>query len=134
MATVRKVICIDEDKCTGCGECIPNCPEGALQIIDGKARLVSDLFCDGLGACVGTCPEDAMRIEEQVSNGEGLLSKNGVSIGNLLSGDAPRWAVTVSAYNRQRRVRHSLGTRDLEEARRLRDVELGLVGRERRAS
>jgi len=61
----RKVIHIDESKCTGCGLCIPNCPEGALQIIDGKARLVSDLFCDGLGACIGTCPEGAITIEER---------------------------------------------------------------------
>jgi ferredoxin len=61
----RKIIKIDEDKCTGCGNCIPDCPEGALQIIDGKARLVSDLFCDGLGACVGACPEGAMTVEER---------------------------------------------------------------------
>lgn len=65
MANVRKVISIDEEKCTGCGECIPNCPEGALQVIDGKARLVSDLFCDGLGACVGHCPTGAMTVEER---------------------------------------------------------------------
>ena len=65
MATRRKIIKIDEELCTGCGECIPNCPEGALQIIDGKARLVSDLFCDGLGACVGECPEGAMAVEER---------------------------------------------------------------------
>lgn len=58
----RQIIEIDEGKCTGCGLCIPNCPEGALQIIDGKARLVSDLFCDGLGACVGHCPENAMKV------------------------------------------------------------------------
>ena len=62
---LRKIIRIDEDKCTGCGLCIPNCPEGALQIIDGKARLVSDLFCDGLGACIGHCPEGAITIEER---------------------------------------------------------------------
>ncbi len=61
----RKIITIDEEKCTGCGECIPNCPEGALQIIDEKARLVSDLFCDGLGACVGHCPTGAMTVEER---------------------------------------------------------------------
>ena len=60
----RRIIKIDEDKCTGCGECIPDCPEGALQIIDGKARLISDLFCDGLGACIKKCPENAMTIEE----------------------------------------------------------------------
>lgn len=61
----RRIIKIDEDKCTGCGECIPDCPEGALQIIDGKARLISDLFCDGLGACIKKCPENAMTIEER---------------------------------------------------------------------
>ncbi len=65
MTTRRKIIRIDEGKCTGCGQCIPNCPEGALQVIDGKARLVSDLFCDGLGACVGHCPEGAMTVEER---------------------------------------------------------------------
>lgn len=61
----RKVIRINESKCTGCGLCIPDCPEGALQIIDGKARLISDLFCDGLGACVGSCPEGALTVEER---------------------------------------------------------------------
>lgn len=65
MGSKRKIINIDEEKCTGCGQCIPNCPEGALQVIDGKARLVSDLFCDGLGACVGNCPEGAMTVEER---------------------------------------------------------------------
>jgi NAD-dependent dihydropyrimidine dehydrogenase PreA subunit len=61
----RDIIRIDEARCTGCGLCIPNCPEGALQIIDGKARLVSDLSCDGLGACIGHCPEDAITIEKR---------------------------------------------------------------------
>ncbi len=61
----RKIISIDETKCTGCGQCIPDCPEGALQLIDGKARLVSDLFCDGLGACIGTCPEGAISVIER---------------------------------------------------------------------
>ena len=61
----RKIIKIDEEKCNGCGLCIPECPEGAIQIIDGKARLVSDLMCDGLGACLGHCPEDAITIEER---------------------------------------------------------------------
>jgi ferredoxin len=63
--TKRKIIEIEEDKCNGCGLCIPNCPEGALQVIDGKARLVSDLFCDGLGACIGHCPTGAMKVEER---------------------------------------------------------------------
>lgn len=61
----RQIITIDDQKCTGCGACITGCPEGALQIIDNKARLVSDLFCDGLGACIGTCPEGAITIEER---------------------------------------------------------------------
>lgn len=61
----RKIISIDETKCTGCGQCIPDCPEGALQIIEGKARLVSDLFCDGLGACIGNCPEGAISVVER---------------------------------------------------------------------
>jgi ferredoxin len=61
----RQIIQIDEKKCNGCGKCIPNCPEGALQIIDGKARLISDLFCDGLGACVGECPLGAITTVER---------------------------------------------------------------------
>lgn len=61
----RRIIKIDEEKCNGCGVCIPDCPEGALQVIDGKARLISDLFCDGLGACIKACPQDAMLIEER---------------------------------------------------------------------
>lgn len=65
----RKIIHIDEPLCNGCGQCLPNCPEGALQLIDGKARLVSDLFCDGLGACIGTCPLGAIRVEEREAEG-----------------------------------------------------------------
>ena len=61
----REIIKIDEELCNGCGLCIPSCPEGALQIIDGKARLVSDLMCDGLGACIGECPEGAIAIEDR---------------------------------------------------------------------
>lgn len=61
----RKIIHIDDTLCNGCGQCIPNCPEGALQMIDGRARLISDLFCDGLGACIGECPVGAITIEER---------------------------------------------------------------------
>ncbi|MDI6738002.1 MAG: 4Fe-4S binding protein [Nanoarchaeota archaeon] len=61
----RKIIEIDREKCNGCGACIPDCPEGALQVIDGKARLISDLFCDGLGACIKSCPMDAMQVIER---------------------------------------------------------------------
>ena len=62
---LRQIIKIDEELCNGCGNCIPGCPEGALQIIDDKARLISDLFCDGLGACIGECPEGAIAVEER---------------------------------------------------------------------
>lgn len=62
---IREIVNIDEELCTGCGDCVPACHEGALQIIDGKARLVSDLMCDGLGACLGHCPEGAITIEKR---------------------------------------------------------------------
>lgn len=64
----RKIIKIDEEKCTGCGLCVPNCQEGAIKIIAGKAKLVSDVFCDGLGACLGECPEGALSIEERAAD------------------------------------------------------------------
>lgn len=62
---IREIVKIDEEKCDGCGQCIPNCHEGALQVIDGKATLVSDLMCDGLGACIGHCPQGAITIEKR---------------------------------------------------------------------
>ncbi len=61
----RAIIRIDEEKCNGCGLCVPNCAEGAIQIIDGKAKLIADKLCDGLGACLGHCPQDALHIEEK---------------------------------------------------------------------
>jgi NAD-dependent dihydropyrimidine dehydrogenase PreA subunit len=61
----RKIIKIDEEKCNGCGLCIPNCAEQAIKIIDGKARLMDDAVCDGLGACLGECPEGALTLEER---------------------------------------------------------------------
>lgn len=62
---IREIVNIDEDLCDGCGDCVPNCHEGALQIIDGKVRLISDLMCDGLGACLGHCPQGAITIEKR---------------------------------------------------------------------
>ena len=61
----RKIFQIDEEKCDGCRLCVPSCAEGAIQIIDGKARLVSEVYCDGLGACLGECPQGAISIEER---------------------------------------------------------------------
>lgn len=64
---MRKIVKIDEEKCNGCGACVPACAEGALQIIDGKARIVSEIYCDGLGACLGECPQGAITIEERAA-------------------------------------------------------------------
>ena len=61
--TVRNIVKIDEDKCTGCGLCVTACAEGAIRIVDGKAKLVSDSYCDGLGACLGHCPAGAITVE-----------------------------------------------------------------------
>jgi NAD-dependent dihydropyrimidine dehydrogenase PreA subunit len=65
MRTIRKIIQIDEEKCDGCGQCVISCAEGALEIIDGKAKVISDNLCDGLGACIGECPQDALKIIER---------------------------------------------------------------------
>ena len=65
LKTVRNIVRINEDKCNGCGVYVPSCAEGALQIVDGKARLVSEVYCDGLGACLGECPQGAITIEER---------------------------------------------------------------------
>lgn len=62
MISQRKMISINEDLCNGCGECVPSCEEGALAIVDGKARLVKDIYCDGLGACLGDCPTGALKV------------------------------------------------------------------------
>ena len=65
MKVKRKIIEIDEELCDGCGQCVPACAEGAIEIIDGKAKVVADMYCDGLGACLGECPNDALRIVER---------------------------------------------------------------------
>jgi len=73
----RKIITIDEEKCDGCGLCLPACPEGALAVVDGKARLVKESYCDGLGACLGECPKGALTIEEREAeayDAEGVIA------------------------------------------------------------
>jgi Fe-S-cluster-containing hydrogenase component 2 len=65
MKRIRKIIEINEDLCDGCGNCVPACAEGALEIVDGKARVIADIYCDGLGACLGECPNNALRVVER---------------------------------------------------------------------
>ncbi len=65
---IRDIVKIDEEKCDGCGLCVPACAEGAIQIIDGKARLIADNLCDGLGACLGHCPKDAIIVEKRAAD------------------------------------------------------------------
>ena len=67
MKVARKIIEIDEARCSGCGECATACAEGAIRILEGKAKLISDNYCDGLGACLGECPEGALTITERES-------------------------------------------------------------------
>lgn len=67
--TIRKIVKIDEAKCDGCGACLPSCAEGALKLVNGKAKLVSENYCDGLGACLGECPRGAISIEERRAEG-----------------------------------------------------------------
>jgi NAD-dependent dihydropyrimidine dehydrogenase PreA subunit len=62
---LRNIVEIDEEKCNGCGQCVNACAEGAIKIINGKAKLISDIYCDGLGACIGHCPQDAITIEKR---------------------------------------------------------------------
>ncbi|MBW2123379.1 MAG: 4Fe-4S binding protein, partial [Deltaproteobacteria bacterium] len=67
MRGIRRIIEIDEERCDGCGQCVPSCAEGAIQVVDGKARLVAEKYCDGLGACIGECPLGALRVIERVA-------------------------------------------------------------------
>jgi ferredoxin len=107
-AVSRNIIKIDESKCDGCGLCLPNCPEGALQLIEGKVRLVSELCCDGLGACLGHCPQGAITVEERPAApyNERLVMQNLVSQG----------AAVMAAH-----LDHLKGHREMEYLRQARE-------------
>ena len=123
----RSIITIDEEKCNGCGECIPNCPEGALQIIDGKARLVSDLSCDGLGACIGHCPEGAITVEEReaeeyqekevmkniIKQGEGVIK---VHLKHLKEHNQNQYLKQAINFLKEKNIEVPLGEKSLHSA------------------
>lgn len=98
MKVIRKIIQIDEELCNGCGNCVPACAEGALEIVDGKARVIADIYCDGLGACLGECPTGALTIAEREADDfdehavEQLLSEKAKT-----ANDAPRRTVLPMA-------------------------------------
>ena len=98
---LRDIIRIDEEKCNGCGLCVPNCHEGALQVIDGKVRLVSELMCDGLGACIGHCPEGAITIEKREADPYDEIA--------VMSEMVSKGANTVSAHLRHLKDHHEYG-------------------------
>ena len=106
----RQIIKIDESKCNGCGVCIPNCPEGAIQMIDEKARLISDLFCDGLGACIGECPQGAITTEEREAE---PYNERRVMLENII----PKGMNTIKAHLKH--LKEHGETNFLEEAQKV---------------
>ena len=99
---VRKIVCIDEEKCDGCGKCVPSCEEGAIRIIGGKARLVSDVYCDGLGACLGHCPQGAIKIVEREAgefDQQAVDQHLAAAKGHCVTGGCPGAAVQNLALN-----------------------------------
>jgi len=96
----REIIHIDEEKCNGCGLCVPSCIEGALRIVNGKAKLVSEVYCDGLGACIGECPQGALSIERREAEPfdedavlEQVTKENGKKTVPSVSGGCPGSAI-----------------------------------------
>ncbi len=88
--TVRDIVHIDEELCDGCGECVPSCAEGAIRIIDGKARLVAENLCDGFGNCLGVCPRGAIRIEKRAADDYDESAAGGYPAGMERESHAPQ--------------------------------------------
>jgi NAD-dependent dihydropyrimidine dehydrogenase PreA subunit len=99
----REVVKIDEELCNGCGLCVPGCHEGALQIIDGKARLISDILCDGLGACLGNCPQNAIIIEKREAEAynESKVMEIMASETGSMQSELRQWPVQLHLINPQ---------------------------------
>ena len=108
---VRNIIRIDENKCDGCGLCVTACAEGAIQIVDGKARLISDTYCDGLGACLGECPQGAITVEQRDAR---PFSETAVQL-HLASQKASQFAKPQTTFRRLPRqpytISHSVKSR-----------------------
>ncbi len=98
---LRKIIRIDEEKCNGCGNCITNCHEGALRLIDGKARLISDMYCDGLGDCIGHCPEGAIEITEREAEPAVSQGKPEAGSPEIVQSELMQWPVQLHLLNPQ---------------------------------
>ena len=95
MRKIRNIIQIDEEKCTGCGQCILDCAEGALQLVDGKARLMGEIYCDGLGACLGGCPTGALKVIQREA--EDFDEQAVEEILKARQGEPPQAAATLQA-------------------------------------
>ncbi len=107
MKLKRKIIQIDDEKCDGCGNCVIGCAEGALAIVDGKAKVISDNLCDGLGACIGECPQDALEIIEREADAfdveavEALLAAQKVAAQTEAAKEAPQQAAACGCPSAQ---------------------------------
>lgn len=103
----RKIIKIDEDKCDGCGQCLPGCPEGALQVVDGKVRLVKESYCDGLGACLGHCPTGALQVIERPAE-----EYDALAVLEHLEKQSPELAEKHRRHLREHGMEEPAGTRE----------------------